>query len=835
MGTSLNELKTGREKLEIINNVLARIASISEAIDNTRLDEIIGLKQACEALKNECLKYKNDITNKNDDITGKYSEIHSKYSKIIEHYNDIKTKFDFISEAYNDFSLNREEVTNIKNFLENNREEFENLRADIQKYEEMKFSLDGYIRDVEQGKDFVREYLELNLKIKDSILAELNHALEIVENLHLNVDELKEIRPELLNIKKEVRELASEAGNVVSEASMILKNKINTIFFENQRLNLEMIEGVKKLIEINNNVNEKHEFIVKAYDLLTESRQNLENLNEVIRLYKGFENDIASHAQIIQDFRNQIESLEQDLSTRADAICGTIDLKGEEVLNLLGEFKNTASAELNNIIDRGEEIKARIDRSSAEFDQRAELANADLGQYAEVARVELGKDKLVYETELRTLKDEILSILNGEKSLALNVLSDKKQELLQLVNTSEATIRALSDAFEDSYQEKREQMSTFLQEGMHNFNQNKEQSLRELELKKSENDAAMQQVLEDFRRSKENSLSELQTKKDAIDASMQESLNNFNQNKEQSLSELDNKKAECVERINTQAQELGINEIKTHVEGILSLIQNHEDTGQNIQDSIAQISEEVTLKKAELEEVKRQIEQALSQEPPLETSALESQKQALEAQIETLEQNKRAQEAELEQIRENKNLVNKETLHQGLEGLKQDLQGAITQGDTALKNELSQLNTSVRGKVSLSGNETINGNKTFTGATTFNNPPVSNQNPSADDQLARKSYVDTGGGILYLGAVGATNLDLTRANHFSLHANAGCRLGISNFAAAGKSGTITVYNAQNLAGFNAPFNFRVAQSGFNGTEVFAYLVIANNYIRLARA
>lgn len=61
MGTSLNELKTGREKLEIINNVLARIASISQAIDNTRLDEIIGLKQACEALKNECLNYKNDI------------------------------------------------------------------------------------------------------------------------------------------------------------------------------------------------------------------------------------------------------------------------------------------------------------------------------------------------------------------------------------------------------------------------------------------------------------------------------------------------------------------------------------------------------------------------------------------------------------------------------------------------------------------------------------------------------------------------------------------------------------------------------------------------------
>ena len=79
MGTSLNELKTGREKLEIINQVLARINSISEAIDNTRLDEVVGLKQACESLKNECLKFKNDIVDKNDDILSKYDDISEIY------------------------------------------------------------------------------------------------------------------------------------------------------------------------------------------------------------------------------------------------------------------------------------------------------------------------------------------------------------------------------------------------------------------------------------------------------------------------------------------------------------------------------------------------------------------------------------------------------------------------------------------------------------------------------------------------------------------------------------------------------------------------------------
>ncbi|EAI1890742.1 hypothetical protein E1D80_08660, partial [Campylobacter jejuni] len=89
MGTSLNELKTGREKLEIINQVLARINSISEAIDNTRLDEVVGLKQACESLKNECLKFKNDIVDKNDDILSKYGDINKKYSNISEKYNNV--------------------------------------------------------------------------------------------------------------------------------------------------------------------------------------------------------------------------------------------------------------------------------------------------------------------------------------------------------------------------------------------------------------------------------------------------------------------------------------------------------------------------------------------------------------------------------------------------------------------------------------------------------------------------------------------------------------------------------------------------------------------------
>ncbi|EAH6799176.1 hypothetical protein EI892_01705 [Campylobacter coli] len=137
---------------------------------------------------------------------------------------------------------------------------------------------------------------------------------------------------------------------------------------------------------------------------------------------------------------------------------------------------------------------------------------------------------------------------------------------------------------------------------------------------------------------------------------------------------------------------------------------------------------------------------------------------------------------------------------------------------------LGQLNS----KVALSGNQTIAGIKTFNAA------PVCSANPTEDTQLARKWYVDYGGGIKNLGNQTAPKIDLRQAQHFILTMTAKGAIGIANWAGAGKSGTITVNNAQNITAFSAPFKFRIAQSGFSGTETFAYFCIAANNIRLVR-
>ncbi|EOG3765031.1 hypothetical protein ACOQ87_000409 [Campylobacter coli] len=140
----------------------------------------------------------------------------------------------------------------------------------------------------------------------------------------------------------------------------------------------------------------------------------------------------------------------------------------------------------------------------------------------------------------------------------------------------------------------------------------------------------------------------------------------------------------------------------------------------------------------------------------------------------------------------------------------------------------SYVDTVGNSKVALSGNQTIAGIKTFNAA------PVCSANPTQDAQLARKWYVDYGGGIRNLGNQTAPKIDLRQAQHFILTMTAKGAIGIANWGGAGKSGTITVNNAQNITAFSAPFKFRIAQSGFSGTETFAYFCIASNNVRLVR-
>ncbi|EOH5631802.1 hypothetical protein ACL9ZO_000294 [Campylobacter coli] len=157
-----------------------------------------------------------------------------------------------------------------------------------------------------------------------------------------------------------------------------------------------------------------------------------------------------------------------------------------------------------------------------------------------------------------------------------------------------------------------------------------------------------------------------------------------------------------------------------------------------------------------------------------------------------------------------------------------------TKANQATTYTKTEVDTRVNAKANANATVNLTGNQTIAGVKTFNAAPVCSANPTEDAQLARKWYVDYGGGIKNLGNQTAPKIDLRQAQHFILTMTARGAIGIANWGGAGKSGTITVNNAQNITAFSAPFKFRVAQSGFSGTETFAYFCIASNNVRLVR-
>ena len=137
--------------------------------------------------------------------------------------------------------------------------------------------------------------------------------------------------------------------------------------------------------------------------------------------------------------------------------------------------------------------------------------------------------------------------------------------------------------------------------------------------------------------------------------------------------------------------------------------------------------------------------------------------------------------------------------------------------------------------VNLNGNQIINGVKTFTS-------PVIVHNATADNhavnlfQLKSKAdidYVKKRGGFVVVNG-GYFNLD--NGINFQLNLTRPNMIGITGVERnIGQTGEIFIPNGNFISAFASPFNFRVAQSGFGANEVFSYLVVSPNLVRITRS
>ena len=138
----------------------------------------------------------------------------------------------------------------------------------------------------------------------------------------------------------------------------------------------------------------------------------------------------------------------------------------------------------------------------------------------------------------------------------------------------------------------------------------------------------------------------------------------------------------------------------------------------------------------------------------------------------------------------------------------------------------------VTGNTTIAGTLTANGAIALNGSATFKLIPNCAVKPTGNNHLANKLYVDNLGGVITSGA----SIDFRKGNHFLIKLTANAQISVANWGGiAGKSGTITITGANYITGFRAPFNFRVAQSGFTGTEVFSYYCYSSGLIRIVRS
>ena len=179
--------------------------------------------------------------------------------------------------------------------------------------------------------------------------------------------------------------------------------------------------------------------------------------------------------------------------------------------------------------------------------------------------------------------------------------------------------------------------------------------------------------------------------------------------------------------------------------------------------------------------------------------------------------------------------------------LSNGLNAKANQASTYTKNEVdSRLNAKANANatVNLTGTQTISGNKTFSSPLGVANGTANNHavNLAQLNTKADRNYVKKRGGFVNVNFNLASGqgilIDLNLGINFNVIVQSGvsANMRVINTASnIGQSGEIYVANGAGVSSFSAPFNFRVAQSGFGNNEVFSYLVVSANLVRITRS
>lgn len=504
MGTSLNELKTGREKLEIINQVLARISDVATALDNTRIEEIIGLKEQVNNFYTQTLKLKNlviensELTQSNTDfVKNKKDEIEKISNKINDTLNNIEHIYNNIIESEkninNGVNIVKEKYPELNEFNKN----FEIIKIKLEEYYDIAVDFNAGLEKVEENKNLTKSYLDLSIELKEQILQELEHAQSIKDDLHSNIELVNKLvsniiatKNEIISITNDFKNVKSEVQDIVNDAEATIKLKINTILFENQRLNQNMINLLKRCEKLEDEIVGKYEDILKIEELINSSTGIINDLKEAVKQSEQISEDMRSFTAVINDFKTEISNLKTDLESYNERLKGQLDLKLAQANSSVDAKISSIEALKNQIEAYIETNKNTVDVALANFIERAKIANEDLGRLTEVARTELANDKTAIESYLLEFKqsiiDEMKKVSSDITDETSGILAQKNQIEL-IIAQGKLALDTLTNEFNSNYQNKFNEFNSNANEKLRAINSLSEESIANIQSKTDEN------------------------------------------------------------------------------------------------------------------------------------------------------------------------------------------------------------------------------------------------------------------------------------------------------------------------------------------------------------
>lgn len=519
MGTSLNELKTGREKLEIINQVLARISDVATALDNTRIEEIVGLKEQVNNFYTQTLEFKNLVIENSELTQINAGFVKNKYDEIKKINTQINQTFENITNTYNKITQAHEEILEGVNIVKEKypklnefNKNFEIIKIKLEEYYNIAVDFNAGLEKVEENKNLTKSYLDLSIELKEQILQELEHAQSIKGDLHSNIELVNKLvsniiatKNEIVSITNNFKNVKSEVQNIVNDAEATIKLKINTILFENQRLNQNMIDLLKRCENLEDEIVGKYEDILKIEDLINSSTEIINDLAEAVKQSEQISEDMRSFTAIIKDFKTEISNLKADIENYNERLKGQLDLKAAQINSSIDAKVSSIETLKNQIQAYIETNKNTVDTALANFIERAKIANEDLGRLTEVAITELANDKTAIESYLLELKqsiiDEMRKVSSDITDETSGILAQKNQIEL-IIAQGRSALDALTNEFNSDYQNKLNDFNSNTNEKLASINSLSEESITNIQNKTDENigrlDTASEEKLAKF-------------------------------------------------------------------------------------------------------------------------------------------------------------------------------------------------------------------------------------------------------------------------------------------------------------------------------------------------